>query len=58
MYGMEENYEPDEILRDADAFDEVLYEDEFQELSFETGREAQEGFFLLNNGVDSPEEMY
>ena len=58
MLGYEEFYEPDDILRDVDTEDESRQEEEIQELSFETGREAAEGMSLLIDDVESPEELF
>ena len=58
MLGYEEYYEPDDILRDVDTEDESRQEEEIQELSFETGREAAEGMSLLIDDVESPEELF
>ena len=58
MYGIEEVYEPDEILMDVDTRFENAQDDDLHELSFETGREASEGFSLLLNEVESAEELF
>ena len=58
MYGMEEMYEPDEILMDVDTSYENSPDDDLFELSFESEREASEGLTLLMNEVESAEELF
>lgn len=61
MLGYEDVYEPDEILIDVDAAGNE-YEDradeEFNEMSFENGIEAAEGYSLLRSEVESPEDLF
>jgi len=47
MYGIEEYYEPDEILRDVDFEADFMRDDELEELSFDTGRRASERLSLM-----------
>ncbi len=58
MLGMEEFYEPDEILRDVDAENEFRQEDDLHELNFETEREASEGLSILLNDIESPDVLF
>jgi hypothetical protein len=58
MYGVEELYEPDEILMDVDTRFENYRDDDLHELSFETAHEASEGMSLLLDEVESPEELF
>ena len=58
MLGYEDIYEPDEIFRDIDTEFESRQEDDLRELSFETEHEAAEGFSLLIDDVESPEELF
>lgn len=60
MLGYEDIYEPDEILKDLDADSEIEDEldDEFNEMTFENGFEAAEGYSLLRSEVESPEDLF
>lgn len=58
MLELEEVYEPDEILRDVDFFDDVSSDDELYELSFETTREALDGYSLLIDDVESSQDLF
>lgn len=61
MLGYEDIYEPDEILKDIDAAEnesEDGSEEEFNEMSFENGIEAAEGYSLLRSEVESPEDLF
>ena len=57
MY-LEDNYEPDDILRDVDAESPFEPDEELHELSFESGHEAAEGFTMLMDDVDTGEVLF
>lgn len=58
LYGMEELYEPDEILRDVDTGLDASMEDDIDEMNFETEHEASEAMALLIEDVGASEEQY
>ena len=57
MY-LDEVYEPDEILMDVDAVNDFEPEDDLYELTFESEREAAEGYSLLLDDVGFPEALF
>jgi hypothetical protein len=50
MYGIEEYYEPDDILRDIDTETDYVREEELEELSFDSGiKETERLSFMMED---------